>query len=92
MKTLHIEVFGVVQGVSFRAFTQTIAQKLGVCGIVRNTFHGSVDILATANSGILSEFVTQLKIGPPSSKVAAVQATEISVTHFKGFSLGTAIK
>ena len=36
------EVFGKVQGVFFRKHTHQTAQRLGVCGWVRNTSRGTV--------------------------------------------------
>jgi hypothetical protein len=40
--SVDFEVFGVVQGVFFRAYTQRKAQSLGLVGWVKNTNQGSV--------------------------------------------------
>ena len=43
---IHIQVFGAVQGVFFRANTQAMASKLNLVGWVTNKKDGSVEIFA----------------------------------------------
>ncbi|KAK3869441.1 hypothetical protein Pcinc_025242 [Petrolisthes cinctipes] len=40
--SVDFEVFGLVQGVFFRKYTQEQGMKLGVVGWCRNTSHGTV--------------------------------------------------
>ena len=44
MKTIKLEVYGLVQGVGFRFMTKKLADELGVKGIVMNRNDGSVYI------------------------------------------------
>ena len=66
---LRATVRGNVQGVFFRDFAKTEAEKLGVCGWVANRPDGSVDIEAEGEIEALTVLVTLLRRGPPRSRV-----------------------
>ena len=68
-KRVTIQVYGIVQGVFFRANTRDIAQKLGLRGTVRNVRDGSVEIVAEGEEEDLNKLITFAKEGPPSAKV-----------------------
>ncbi|RME00794.1 MAG: acylphosphatase [Calditrichaeota bacterium] len=76
MKTLHLFVEGIVQGVGFRFFVYRIAQQLGICGWVRNLPDGRVEILAQGKSTHLQEFLKELRIGPRFAKVTNIEVQE----------------
>ncbi len=46
IKSIKIKVFGLVQGVFFRAESQKEAVKLGLKGVSRNLGDGTVEIIA----------------------------------------------
>ncbi len=69
IKRVEIVVYGIVQGVFFRANTRDVATKLGLRGIVRNLHDGSVEIIAEGNEEDLCELISFAKKGPPSAKV-----------------------
>ena len=60
---------GVVQGVGFRAFTQRVAESLGLSGWVRNLPDGRVEVLAEGDEEVLCHFVKELWKGPRLSRV-----------------------
>lgn len=91
MKTLHIEVSGVVQGVYFRAFTKSLATDLGICGVVRNTKRGIVDIIAKGSESQLKQFMEKISKGPPNSRVEGITAQSLPLGNWKGFEIGTSI-
>ncbi len=64
MKTLEVNVFGVVQGVGFRWFAQQAAQKNNIVGWVRNRKDGSVTIQAQGTEENMANFLTTIKKGP----------------------------
>ena len=76
IKHLNIQVFGRVQGVSFRAHTQDKAESLGLAGFVCNEADGSVYVEAEGAESDLADFVRWLHQGPPMAKVMRVEVGE----------------
>lgn len=65
MAALTIVVSGRVQGVGFRAYSQSQAERLGICGEVWNRFDGAVEAVAVhEDPEVLGGFVEKLKAGP----------------------------
>ena len=88
LKQLSAIVYGTVQGVSFRYYTQRAAVRLGVVGWVANQRDGSVKVVAEAEDATLLEFLTFLHQGPPAACVARVEATWAEATSaFPKFSI-----
>jgi len=73
MPTIHIRVFGDVQGVFFRSGTQSEAQKLGLKGWVRNVDDGSVEIMAEGGKPQLAMLLEWCSSGPAGAAVSAVK-------------------
>ena len=69
---LCASVYGRVQGVNFRYYTQREAGSRGLTGWVANCFDGSVEIVAEGEKQALHNFVTFLHRGPPSARVDRV--------------------
>ena len=80
-------ITGHVQGVGFRYFTRRVAQHLGVRGWVRNCVDGDVEVHAEASPEVLLEFEKRLQLGPPFSKVLAIQATDAKSYSCLDFSI-----
>ena len=76
MKTLHILVSGIVQGVGFRYFVYKTALRLDIKGWVRNLPDGRVEVMAQGRDSALREFVKQLRIGSRFSTVKSVRVEE----------------
>jgi acylphosphatase len=86
MQRLVATVFGRVQGVGFRAFTQQEANRLGVVGWVANRWDGSVRVVAEGPDDALHRLVTWLHHGPPAAHVDHVEvAWEEGTGEFRGF-------
>ena len=64
MKTVRIEVEGIVQGVGFRPFLHRLASRHHICGWVRNTSAGLEGILE-GEPEELERFIEELKSSPP---------------------------
>jgi acylphosphatase len=72
---VHLTVEGLVQGVSFRAYTVEAARRLGVAGWVRNLPDGRVEAEAEGERSALEALVAWCRHGPPAARVEDVRAT-----------------
>ncbi|MEN3034697.1 MAG: acylphosphatase [Candidatus Methanosuratincola sp.] len=66
---VRIKVTGIVQGVGYRYYTYRIARGLDLKGYVRNQKDGSVEVLAEGEKVKLMDLISELRIGPPNSRV-----------------------
>ncbi len=73
MKYIHVFVTGRVQGVFFRAFTKKSADDCDIKGWVRNLPDGRVEAFACGDKEKIDTFITQLKKGPPASRVENIE-------------------
>ena len=69
----EIVVRGRVQGVFFRASARDEAERLGLCGEVRNLPDGSVEAVAEGPREKIEAFVSWCRRGPPAARVEDVQ-------------------
>lgn len=70
---LHIFVTGNVQGVSYRANAAALAERLGLCGWVRNLVDGRVEILAQGEDKPLRSLLAWAHQGPVMARVEHVE-------------------
>jgi acylphosphatase len=73
MKRLHAIVEGYVQGVGFRAFVVSQANRSRLTGWVRNRWDNSVEVCAEGEAAELESFLTALGRGPAAANVRDVQ-------------------
>jgi len=85
LKHLNVHVFGVVQGVSFRAYTQEKAESLGLTGFVCNEPDDTVYIEAEGKPDDLAPFVRWCHQGPVLAQVERVEVTEGLLKNFHDF-------
>lgn len=81
-------VTGRVQGVFFRASTQTAARDLGVSGSAVNLPDGSVEVFACGGKAELDELARWLRNGPPMAQVAAVESETLAYRELDDFRIG----
>jgi acylphosphatase len=72
-KTVIARISGKVQGVWFRAWTQTQAESRGLSGWVRNEPDSSVSAVFIGPAGSVDAMIEDLWQGSPASKVHAVE-------------------
>lgn len=72
MKCVRCRVSGRVQGVWFRASTQTRARELGVRGRAVNLADGAVEVLACGDAAAVDALRDWLWQGPEQAQVSAV--------------------
>ena len=86
MRSLRIQVSGIVQGVGFRPFVYRIANDYGISGRVSNNTQG-VDILASGDGDSLFLFLKALKDEAPAAalveRVNVTSADEIATGPFE---------
>ncbi|XP_056250815.1 acylphosphatase-2-like [Seriola aureovittata] len=68
--SVDFEIFGHVQGVCFRMFTEKEGLRLGLVGWVKNTCSGTVEGQVQGPAGMVEEMKVWLsKEGSPSSRI-----------------------
>jgi len=77
----HIFIEGLVQGVFFRAYTKSVADKYGVKGFVRNLPDGRVEALLEGEEESVNKVIEFCKHGPPGAIVTNI---EIIWEEYKG--------
>ena len=78
-------VTGRVQGVGFRHATLVEARRLGLQGWVRNTKHGSVELLICGDAAELEAMQEWLERGPPLARVDNVGLEPVAEPPPDGF-------
>lgn len=71
MKAIII-VQGNVQGVGYRFYVVEQARIYNIKGYTQNLPDGTVKVVAEGDQGMIEDFIKQLKIGPVSAHVSAV--------------------
>jgi acylphosphatase len=73
VQRLRAVVTGRVQGVGFRASTQSEARRLDLAGWVRNLWNGDVELEAEGEPAGLDRLLAYLREGPGLAHVTNVQ-------------------
>ncbi len=83
----HYFVSGQVQGVFYRALTESTARRLGLTGWVRNLPDGRVELVACGEETRLLALERWLWQGPPQAHVEEVTAQNVVAQIFTNFSV-----
>lgn len=75
-RRVQVIVSGIVQGVNFRRYTQMTAQRLGVCGWVRNLPDGRVEGCFEGEAEAVGSLVDWCRTGPPAGRVDALEVRD----------------
>ena len=73
MQAVHVRIYGVVQGVFFRASTKEKALDLKITGWVRNCLDGSVEALFEGNNHQLNAMLAWCNHGSQHAQVDQVE-------------------
>lgn len=68
-KEAHLKIYGIVQGVFYRDFTQEQAAKLSLTGWVRNMADGTVEAVVQGEEESIKKLINWCYEGPSSAKV-----------------------
>jgi len=77
IKTYELTLSGRVQGVGFRYFVESIAERFGITGFVRNTPDRKVEVICQGEEKDLKKFIDEIKKGPSFSVVTDSRVEEI---------------
>jgi acylphosphatase len=75
-RIVRVTISGRVQGVGYRAWTHTAAQKRGVTGWVRNLADGRVEAVFQGPSDAVALLCEDCRRGPASAHVTNVEILE----------------
>lgn len=81
----NIKIYGLVQGVFFRATAKEAADKLSITGFARNEKDNTVYIEAEGEKNKLDKFIKWCNIGPSMAEVEKVLVTEDKLKNFSRF-------
>jgi acylphosphatase len=85
---LHAMISGLVQGVGFRAYVQSVVTSLELTGWVRNTAAGDVEVVIEGPQDHLVRVLGLLHRGPRSARVVQVEEHwEAATGEFQYFSI-----
>ena len=76
MRRVILTVSGDVQGVSYRYFAKTEAQKLGLTGWARNEVDGTVGLVLEGDDQAVEDFIKWARTGSPMAEVEHVEVEE----------------
>lgn len=79
LKTIQILISGRVQGVGFRYFTESLADKYPVKGYVKNTSDNRVEVICQGESDDIDQFLKELKKGPAFSVITDIGIEELKI-------------
>lgn len=85
--TKHLQIYGRVQGVSYRYWTQQTAQSLGLSGWVRNRKDGSVEALVHGEAQDIEKLVTACNDGPSLANVGSIEVCDAGYDGTTGFEI-----
>jgi len=84
-KAVRLYIFGIVQGVFFRAFIKEQADRLNVKGYVRNREDGSVEVWLEGNSEDVNRLVELCKKGPEHAVIKRLDVVEENFQNMEEF-------
>lgn len=86
-RAVLVRIEGRVQGVGYRAWTETEARRRGLAGWVRNRRDGSVDALIAGAAAEVEAMLDAFRAGPSGSRVDSVSTEEAESPQQNGFSV-----
>ena len=87
VRRVRVLVRGRVQGVFFRAETQTRAESLGVAGSARNLPDGSFEAVFEGEPEQVDSLVGWCRRGPAGAEVESVEVSSEEPTGERGFAV-----
>ena len=86
-KSVRLYIKGIVQGIFFRSFIKTNAEKYNVKGFTRNLEDGRVEVFLEGNAPDVNKMIELCKQGPKHSQIKDVQIKPEKFQGFKTFKI-----
>ncbi len=86
-KRIHVWISGQVQGVGYRAYTEMMAQRLGIKGWVRNLGDGRVEAVFEGSGVAVDSMVDWCYQGSPTAQVSHIQIKSEAVEGWDTFEI-----
>ncbi len=86
-KSVRLYINGLVQGVFFRNFVKTNAEKYNVKGFTRNLEDGRVEAFLEGDADDVNKMISLCKQGPKHSKIKNVDIKPEKFQDFKSFKI-----
>jgi acylphosphatase len=84
--TIHLFISGRVQGVGYRAWTQSTARKLALTGWVRNLTDGRVEAVVQGHPDAVDQLISDCQSGPPLARVTSLDTQPLETSEiFRSF-------
>ncbi len=84
-RAVALRIEGRVQGVWYRGWMVTEADRRGLRGWVRNRSDGSVEALLIGGQAPVAEMIEACRRGPPAARVSAVVERPVADDGSSGF-------
>jgi acylphosphatase len=84
--SVRVQIYGKVQGVWFRAWTEREAGALGLHGWVRNRTDGSVEAVFAGEAAAVRRMIEACRAGPPAARVQRIEEFAEPWPELTGFS------
>ncbi|MEJ8476635.1 acylphosphatase [Roseibium algae] len=84
-KSVYVTVLGRVQGVGYRSWCASKAERLGLHGWIRNRHDGCVEAVYHGLAGRVDEMVALSEKGPVLAKVTDILASPCDPPESAGF-------
>jgi acylphosphatase len=86
-KSVRLYISGTVQGIFFRSFIKTNAEKLNVKGFTRNLEDGRVEVFLEGDADRVNKMMELCKQGPKHSIIKKVEEKPEKFQDFKTFKI-----
>ena len=87
MKTVRVKLKGLIQGIGFRNYIKSEAEKLDLKGHIRNLESGEVEVMIEGKDELVNEMLLVCKKGAPHSEVKDVNVQELNNIGFNDFKI-----
>lgn len=85
VRTVHVMISGLVQGVGYRAWTEREANARLLSGWVRNRRSGAVEAVFTGEAADVAGMLAACSAGPRMARVSAVDVDDLEQAEAGSF-------